>query len=118
MSDPYRASWGTPDPKPSKRKKASPKQWRRLREKRALRCTICGALPTSLHHIVPRSLGGDDVDENLVALCGDGTTGCHGLVEARDPHAVARLRAGLTPEQLKYVLEKKGPSFLARHLPG
>lgn len=36
----------------------------------------------SLHHISrhPR----DDVEGNLVMLCGDGTRGCHGLIEAHE----------------------------------
>lgn len=47
-------------------------------------CAICGASDSrlSLHHISkhPR----DDVKGNLVMLCGSGTTGCHGLIEAYD----------------------------------
>jgi hypothetical protein len=46
-------------------------------------CSLCGATGRlSLHHINrhPR----DDVRGNLVMLCGSGTTGCHGLIEARD----------------------------------
>ena len=46
-------------------------------------CALCGkTFPLSLHHINrhPR----DDVEGNLVMLCGDGVRGCHGLIEARD----------------------------------
>lgn len=46
-------------------------------------CALCGeAGPLSLHHINrhPR----DDVEGNLIMLCGHGTSGCHGLIEARD----------------------------------
>lgn len=46
-------------------------------------CALCGETwPLSLHHINrhPR----DDVEANLVMLCGDGVRGCHGLIEARD----------------------------------
>lgn len=44
-------------------------------------CLICGCVNFTLHHVLSRSLGGDDVRENLVPLCGDGTSGCHGWVE-------------------------------------
>jgi hypothetical protein len=45
-------------------------------------CALCGQHRgrLSLHHISkhPR----DDVEANLVMLCGSGTTGCHGEIEA------------------------------------
>ncbi len=43
----------------------------------------------SLHHISkhPRH----DTVENLVMLCGSGTTGCHGRVEAHDPETIREL---------------------------
>lgn len=46
-------------------------------------CALCGNTGVlSLHHILkhPR----DDVEANLVMLCGSGTTGCHGQIEAHD----------------------------------
>lgn len=46
-------------------------------------CVMCGT-PASLHHIYPRGQGGDDVESNLIGLCGDGVTGHHGLMEAND----------------------------------
>lgn len=68
-------------------------------------CALCGSvgLPVadspnpenlmyiglSLHHILkhPR----DDVRGNLVMLCGHGTAGCHGLVEAHDKRTLSLL---------------------------
>lgn len=41
-------------------------------------CVACGRPPGSVHHVIPRGEGGDDVAANLVLLCGTGTTGCHG----------------------------------------
>jgi hypothetical protein len=43
-------------------------------------CRACGQPAGSAHHLVPRGGPhyGDDVAANLVALCGDGTSGCHG----------------------------------------
>lgn len=35
--------------------------------------------------------GGDDVGANLMRLCGSGTTGCHGKVEARDGDTLRRV---------------------------
>jgi hypothetical protein len=45
-------------------------------------CERCGrARATSVHHRQKRSQQGDHRPANLVHLCGDGTTGCHGWVE-------------------------------------
>jgi hypothetical protein len=71
----------------------------------------------SLHHLVPRSLGGDDLADNLVPLCGDGTRGCHGLVEARDFETLVRLRRALTVEEVAYIVERKDREFLQRYYP-
>lgn len=35
----------------------------------AHRCVYCGAPATTVDHVVPRSVGGEDTDENLVAAC-------------------------------------------------
>lgn len=47
-------------------------------------CVRCGISVTdrsrSIHHRVRRSQGGRHVPENLITLCGDGLTGCHGWV--------------------------------------
>lgn len=32
-------------------------------------CEVCGAPAVDIHHITPRSLGGSDEPENLIALC-------------------------------------------------
>lgn len=51
------------------------------------RCEACGLNRSDgVHHRQPRSAGGTWSPANLLALCGSGTTGCHGRVEAhRDP---------------------------------
>ena len=33
------------------------------------RCVICSRKYFGLHHIIPRSMGGEDNEENLVTLC-------------------------------------------------
>jgi hypothetical protein len=112
------------DPKPAKRIKDN-----RLVANfsmRASSCAVCGAgrnVGLSAHHILPKGRGGDDVTANLVALCGDGTRGCHGDVEAYRGEARAILGRHLLdmrPDVLTYLDEKLGGSgrmgaFLERH---
>ena len=46
------------------------------------RCERCGSPgPLSCQHLVKRSHGGRWEPRNIVVLCGDGTTGCHGWAE-------------------------------------
>ncbi|HSE46092.1 MAG TPA: hypothetical protein VLA89_12270 [Gemmatimonadales bacterium] len=53
-------------------------------------CALCGETePLTLHHISNKPR--DDVEANLVMLCGSGTTGCHGMIEAWDPRKRAEL---------------------------
>ena len=47
-------------------------------------CCVCGRPATNVHHWPPRSkrtfhLSGLDLRPSLFAVCGSGTTGCHGL---------------------------------------
>lgn len=119
-----------PDFKPARRVKADQNEWVQLRNRKLGPCRCCGkhmlavypaypwnesGLESSLHHVVPKSLGGDDVAENLVPLCGSGTTGCHGLVEARDPWACTLLGERLTSVERDYALAKKGSDWLQRY---
>lgn len=67
-----------------------PKAPPRIRDRSALAaarlrfraCAACGRTAGGIHHIVQRGSPhfGDDVIENLLGLCGSGTTGCHGAV--------------------------------------
>lgn len=59
-------------------------------------CARCGLElgPMSLHHRLPRRMGGTrDVrssdPRNLVVVCGSGTTGCHGAIESNRTKAYA-----------------------------
>lgn len=48
-------------------------------------CPVCGkTVALTEHHVVPRSQGGKDGP--TIYLCGDGTTGCHGLAEDNRLH--------------------------------
>lgn len=105
-------------------------------------CAACGGQPGSVHHVIARGAPhhGDDVVENCLVVCGDGTKGCHGAyhgtpyeveivsalradpVERRDAEWV-RSRLGLAIEQrpdiVEYVLGKLGDGpgryFLETH---
>src|SRR5882724_10345243 len=92
-------SLSAPDPRPAKRHKADIDEWKILRKLKLGPCRVCECVfgvEIGLHHLIPRSLGGSDVPDNLVPLCGSGTTGCHGAVEARTLVACQLLRASLT----------------------
>lgn len=86
---------------------SDPKREPRIRDPELLRrmhfefeeCCICGNVLFSVHHVLKRSQGGDDVKENLVPLCGSGTTGCHGAVEGAETAACAALGHYLTHER-------------------
>lgn len=52
-------------------------------------CAVCGGRATNCHHIVPIGRGeyleapdGQRLRSPLIALCGTGTTGCHGKFHA------------------------------------
>jgi hypothetical protein len=106
----------TPDPKPTARiidpDAGRAKVWGERR------CRVC-CQPYDLtrHHLVPVSLGGDDVDDNIVPLCGDGTRGCHGLVEDFRADYRHALRLTMAAEEVAYVVAKKGEAWLDRYYP-
>lgn len=42
-------------------------------------CINCGDYPCELHHVVPLSLGGNDIETNKVPLCSKCHAKVHGL---------------------------------------
>lgn len=86
--------------------------------KRENACRVCrfGHRPMTRHHLVPRSLLGDDVEDNLIPLC----IFCHEKFE-HDGHERRRVGAAIrntmTEAELAYVLERKGEVFLERYYP-
>jgi len=75
-----------PDTKPAKRVRASQAEWAEIHQHFEHACCVsCGLAYRSLHHILPRSQGGSDIIVNLAPLCGDGTMGCHGILESHAP---------------------------------
>lgn len=97
------------DPKPQKRYRADSREWKDIhRAFRGSTCRLCPKPFESLHHIYPRGQGGDDVIVNLAPVCGSGTTGCHGRLEARDPATRAAMRDALTDANRWYLTWKLG----------
>jgi hypothetical protein len=75
-----------PDPKPAARivnPNVQPLDALPLRDGR---CPLCRRRLVffSRHHVLPKGQSGDDVPENTVWTCGDGTRGCHGVLTHRN----------------------------------
>lgn len=74
-------------------------------------CELCGAQASNIHHRRPRGMGGTKASwinepPNLLALCGSGTMGCHGMIEANRATAYVNgwlLRTGSMPERTPFV---------------
>jgi hypothetical protein len=120
---------GQPHPKPEKRKRKPIRVIDRKATTRAVLahpgCSICPAPAATGHHVLARGAPhfGDDLPENIVALCGSGTTGCHGLIESADRDARARLGRFLLDHRqdtLDYLSGQIGAGYaqewLRRHL--
>ena len=95
----------TPDPRPLGRIRDG-ELLARLHRRRGT-CALCPKRWESLHHISkhPR----DDVEANLVMLCGHGTAGCHGLVEAHDAATMKLLSAHIRrkrPDFVRYLTNR------------
>lgn len=75
------------------------------------RCERCGASEYTVHHRRKRSQGGPWLPSNLLAVCGHGTAGCHGLIEANPTWANGQglwLFAGEVPDQTPVILWGRG----------
>lgn len=107
------------------REVADATRWAELRALKLGPCVVCRYLgakqefSSSLHHVVSKSLGGDDIAENLVPVCGSGTTGCHGLLEAHHPETCRAFAAAVQQYDdavYAYAIEKLGEErFLKRY---
>jgi 5-methylcytosine-specific restriction endonuclease McrA len=90
---------------------ADREMWEQLRRAKLRPCRICNdAFLPQLHHLLARSLGGDDVPQNLVPLCRK----CHQLVEEHDEKACQQLRLTLTDAELEYLSVKKWAGYADR----
>lgn len=85
-------AFGKPEPRQRSAQRAQRLKGKSVSEVRAYvfarernLCRCCRVRPAdSMHEIRPRSLGGKVSRKNSVALCGSGTTGCHGLAQKHD----------------------------------
>lgn len=81
------------------------------------RCEVCGAalagpVGFSLHHRLPRRMGGStrlelNTPANLILVCGSGTTGCHGRIESNREQAYTDgllLHDGQNPAEVPVML--------------
>lgn len=112
-------------PKPKSRQRAGRERWDEIRTRKLAPCLVCRwqgvkqELPSTLHHIVAKSLGGSDTEANVAPVCGDGTRGHHGLLEAHDPVTCQAFAAALQQwddQAYSYAVEKLGEDrFLRRY---
>jgi hypothetical protein len=71
------------------RRRRKQAQFKRSRTTRALvfereqhKCRVCRLRRAdTMHELIPRSIGGKACLSNSVAVCGDGTRGCHGFCQ-------------------------------------
>lgn len=95
-------------------------------------CVACGEPATNADHLVRRGVPhfGDDDPDNMISLCGSGTTGCHGARHGNPytddqgrywtPYIVRdKIGLALEPRHVAYVLGKLGDGpgreYLRRH---
>lgn len=77
-------------PKPKSGKRAAKARREEIRAAKVGPCIVClylgvqQELPSSLHHVCAKSIGGYDGEWHEASVCGDGTNGHHGLIEAHD----------------------------------
>lgn len=108
--------------------RATKLEWVEFYRVKADRCRVCGSPYVSLHHLLGGSLRSDELD-NLIPLCGSGTTGCHGIYTSRMGGVSAdgvtrtwaevadRIRRSLTRNETFYVTDRVGQDGLDRRYP-
>jgi hypothetical protein len=96
---------------------ATSEEWDDLRAAKAAPSRISGEQHfIELHHLVPRSQGGDDVADNLIPLTRDE----HRVITDYNPgfRALrAAIRHSLTKAEIAYVVGKKGKEWLDLNYP-
>jgi hypothetical protein len=95
-------------------------------------CRLCGVrvaplwkggsplLSLTRAHLVPKGMGGgggDDVEENIIPLCGMGPGTCHERMEANSPPTRRGLRGVLRDDEISYIVTKKGEGWLDSRFP-
>lgn len=101
---------GQPDPKPPAREKDP--DARKKARLAADACAACGrgGIPLNMHHVLYGADGRHDDPNNLLPLCGSGTTGCHGKLHAFDPDTLANVGAAIAdrPGIIAFIVERLG----------
>ena len=101
-------------PKRPARIKATRQEWATIRAAKHGPCRCYGiecAGRVELHHIVPRSWGGDDLPDNIAPLC----THHHAdVTEYRNTRTLERLAESLTDAEYSYAIGKLGEGALER----
>ncbi len=100
------------------RKVASPKRWQAIIDAKVGPCRVCTDPASNgskfgrvqFHHLIPRSLGGDDAPDNIVPLC----PVCHELVTRRGSIACGLLCSSLTDSECAYCVTKFGEGVFER----
>lgn len=116
-----------PDPKPAR----TPRRKIRVLDAKAIvrkllrdrACRSCGKPTGNAHHLVQKGAPffGDDTEDNIVGLCGTGTSGCHGAMHGTpyvDEHGerwdqarvAAAIGRSLTWAEVRYVIRKIDPN--------
>ena len=96
-----------------RRKVASPKQWQAIAAGKAGPCRVCSAVTPrlmQLHHVVWREDGGDDVADNIVAVCPP----CHAALHRRAPAIARLLLSRLSDAEYAYMVERGGEDYPER----
>lgn len=109
--------------------RATAAEWQELHRRKRRACRVCGVITgTSLHHLLGGTWRSDEAD-NLIPLCGDGTTGCHGIYTSRMTgvsgdgrrrtweEVADQIRRSLTLEEISYVTSRVGEPGLDRRYP-
>lgn len=108
--------------------RANSVEWDVFYGRKADRCRVCRSPYVSLHHLLSGALRSDELD-NLIPLCGSGTTGCHGIYTSRMPGVSAdgvtrtwaevadRIRRSLTRAETLYIVDRIGEAGLDRRYP-
>ena len=113
-------------PKKSRRKTGATDEVRmNVMARASFRCERCGStlmgVPVSVHHRRPRAMGGTkrldtNYPSNLMALCGTGTSGCHGWIEQNRQVAYEEgwlVRQHEEPSKVSVKLFLYGNSFIS-----
>ncbi len=101
-------------PKPQKRIIDKEVGYEKCRAERY--CRACRNPWSDRHHLVPRSLGGDDLDANIVPLCNPCNLDFHLSPKGRETVGAA-VRKTLSDDELGYIVSKKSWAFLDRYYP-